>query len=686
MFCTKCGSNVGDSAFCPNCGAKVEAPKQQAQVTPEVTAEPVMSTPVEPVVDNSANTASGYSDLNSASILSGNMADSDATTVLSSEEADDAGATTILSEEADDAGATTVLSEEAVNNTASNQEPAANQFASFNQFNQQPQGQQAPTQQAPAQDPMSPIDPMAANGNFNNANFNNGNFNNANQSPIANNPAFYGMDQPVPKKKKKWPKIAAIVAAICILLGVGAYFAYPYVIGFINPKSYAVASLKKTTSNLESTVNGLLTNNTLSNVSTSQDLSFSLKLDQAVVGTTNYLSDIKATTLNFDLQIDSKNTQMSGTIGLGSSAGSNIIEVQFYADSNNIKFKIPKLFSESITITTAQLEKETGMDFDTVLGMMGSVDASQVQAMVNTYSSAITAGVKVVVKGIDSFIENCEYEKIGSDTYKASNRDIDVQVYDMTITEAAVKTAAKKIVEEAFADSTLSQYLTFVTMYGYSKDKMLAEIDSASLGIPSIKFNIYFSKNQELVKLELDLAQLSSTLKGKASIEFTGEKKLTDYIAIYATIDDANIRAYINNETEGKNKFEITVAEINDGKETGQYLAFKTDMTTSSDGKKLSIDNMEIISTAKNAPLNIKASGSMEVRDFTSLKNSSASFSNAVSLYNMTTKQETTIQAEIIKNITVLKDIVSDNLYKQITSGMGSSSSSSSSSSLSGLY
>ncbi len=63
--------------------------------------------------------------------------------------------------------------------------------------------------------------------------------------------------------------------------------------------------------------------------------------------------------------------------------------------------------------------------------------------------------VKCVVKGINTFAEECEYKKGDKFTYNSDNGDIKVSEYSITITKETVIKACETVIDELYASKDL---------------------------------------------------------------------------------------------------------------------------------------------------------------------------------------------------------------------------------------
>ena len=470
--------------------------------------------------------------------------------------------------------------------------------------------------------------------------------------------------QPQPKKKKKkWPVVVAIIAVIAAALAVAAVVFMPKIKELFSPNKHAITAVKKLGTGLEESVNKALDNMALSSVSDKNEITGTLKIDTATINDDKYSDYIKADTVTYDIQADSSTGKMAGEIKL-QNGSTTALTLTFYSDGNNVYFKVPELFSESFTISLAQLEDE--MDF----GYYGSAsDFSKYFSMIDTsniemYREPINAAVKCVVKGIDTFAEECKYKKGESLTYNSDNGDIKVSEYSMTITKDAVVKACEKVIDEMYASKELSSYMTLLTMAGVSQTTIKSSIESSLTDMPEITLSMYINKEDEIVRLGMDVADSNSGAKDFVAVSFLGNDNPFEYVVIEADVDDMNMKYSVKADND---KLAVTF----DMSQDKQYI--KAGIECSVSGTTVKIDNMYVNSNLDDGKVDMKLSGETSQKEFSKLKYSASDYSGAYNVANLTETQSTTLALELMKNSKVLSNVFSDKLYKELFNGMSTS-------------
>lgn len=465
------------------------------------------------------------------------------------------------------------------------------------------------------------------------------------------------------KKKKKWPIVTAIIVVIIAVLAAAAVVFLPKIKDLISPDKHAVTAVKKLGTGLEETVNKALDNMALSSVSDKNEITGTLKIDTAVINDEKYSDYVKADTVTYDIQMDSSTEKMAGEIKLQNGT-TTALTLTFYSDNNNIYFKVPELFSESFTISLAQLEDE--MD----LGYYGSVsDLSKYFSMIDTsnidmYKEPINAAVKCVVKGINTFAEECQYKKGESLIYNSDNGDLKVSEYSMTITKDAVVKSCEKVIDEMYASKELSSYMTLLTMAGVSQTTIKSSIESSLADMPEIKLSMFINKDDEIVKLAMDVSDYDSDEVDFVAVSFLGNDNPFEYVVIEAEVEDMNMKYSVK---EDNDKLAVTF----DMSQNKQYV--KAGIECSVSGTTVKIDNMYVNSNVEDGKIDMKLSGEASQKEFSKLKYSASDYSGAYNIANLTETQSTTLALELMKNSKVLSNVFSDKLYKELFYGMSTS-------------
>ncbi|MDO5339166.1 MAG: zinc ribbon domain-containing protein [Eubacteriales bacterium] len=468
--------------------------------------------------------------------------------------------------------------------------------------------------------------------------------------------------QPQPKKKKKkWPIVVAIVAVIAAAAAVLGFVVLPKI---ISPDKHAIAAIKKLGTGLEDTVSSTFDNMSLTSVSDKNEITGTLKIDTATIDGEKYSDYIKADTVTYDIQMDTSTEKMAGEIKL-QNGSATALTLTFYSDGNNMYFKVPELFSESFVISMAQLEDE--IDSGYYYGSLS--DFSKYFSAIDTsniglYREPVNAAVKCVVKGINTFAEECEYKKGEKLTYNSDNGDIKVSEYSITITKDAVIKACETVIDELYASKDLSSYMTILSMAGVSQSTIKSSIESSLSDMQPVTISMYINKDDEIVRLAIDAADYNTSEKGFVAISFLGNDNPFEYIVIEADIDDMNMKYTVKTQDDKA----ALALEMTQNKE---YIKAGAELSTS--GTTVKIDNLYVNSNIDDSNIDMKLSGESTQKEFSKLKYSASDYSGAYNLANLTETQSTTLALELMKNSKALANVFSDQLYKQLFNGMSTS-------------
>ncbi len=468
--------------------------------------------------------------------------------------------------------------------------------------------------------------------------------------------------QPQPKrKKKKLPIVVAIIAVIAAAAAVLGFVVLPKV---LSPDKHAIAAIKKLGTGLEDTVSSAFDNMSLTSVSDKNQITGTLKIDTATIDGEKYSDYIKADTVTYDIQTDASTEKMAGEIKL-QNGSSTALTLTFYSDGNNMYFKVPELFSEPFVISMAQLEDEidSGYYYGSLSDLskyFSAIDTSNIEL----YREPVNAAVKCVVKGINTFAEECEYKKGEKLTYNSDNGDIKVSEYSITITKDAVIKTCETVIDELYASKDLSSYMTILSMTGVSQTTIKSSIESSLSDMQPVTISMYINKDDEIVRLAIDAADYNTSEKGFIAISFLGNDNPFEYIVIETDIDDMNMKYTVKSQDD---KAELAL-EMTQNKE---YIKAGAELSAS--GTTVKIDNLYVNSNINDSNIDMKLSGEATQKEFSKLKYSASDYSGAYNLANLTETQSTTLALELMKNANVLSNVFSDKLYKQLFSGTGMS-------------
>ncbi|MDO5402160.1 MAG: zinc ribbon domain-containing protein [Eubacteriales bacterium] len=470
--------------------------------------------------------------------------------------------------------------------------------------------------------------------------------------------------EPVSVKKKKWPKVAAVVAAVLAVLCVAGYFAYPYIANMISPKNQAITALKNAGADFESMLTDSVSSLSTTSAASENELKGSLKINSAAVDGMNYMSYLKVDTINYVIQTDIHKEVVSGTVGLASGTSANVINVLFYTDADNVYFKIPELFQESFKMPVSNLS--AGSSVTGSLGSLSSVLDSADPAMISQYSGIIQSVIKDIMTGFDKMIEKCEYRKTGASTYQSENGEIKVNTFDVTLTKSALLEGINAAIDALYADTEVSSYMSLITsLTGGTKDTIKAEVQKGLSSMSDIPFTIYVGREDKLVKAIVDFSAIGVASAGDISLEFIGSGNPMEHVVMQAGIDGTSVK-YTLKLSDGKISAALDfVPDQTTNK--GEFLSIGADMSVS--GNKITVDNISCKGKGDGYTIDVSVSGQMSADTYGSMSLTAASFKDSMDLYKITSEQSNALSEELLKNIDVIKKLVSDTLFNQLILG-----------------
>jgi len=480
----------------------------------------------------------------------------------------------------------------------------------------------------------------------------------------------FGIEKPI-KKKKKWPMVAGIVAAVLIVLGVAGYFAYPMLLPIVNPKAYAVSAFKNSTAKIADNVDNVIATTDFSAATSPQEVSISLQLDKLDVQSGSVLSDFSGKNVTMTIQASPSDQVESGTITLGTS-GAAALSIQFYIDASNITFKIPELSSQTFTISMSSITDNLDYSYSEMSSMMGSLSGSDIQKYMNQYSSQIKAVVQDTIKGLDTVIDNSDYTRTDSKTYESENGDIKVSVYDVVISEEAIKKGVLVAIDSIFNDKELSSYVSLLTMaIGETKQELITEVANADLGIDKIPYTVYINNKKEIVKTIFDFNKITGD-DATMSLEFIGKDSIYDYVVADVKADTTSVKFIAKNEASGFYYGADVRPDQTEYKD--QFITFGIQGNTQKSGSdvNITIDKLFATGNIEGEDFDISLSGKTTSKAISSVPAKSASFSKAIDVEYMTTAQEKSILTEMSNNIPKLKGKLSDSLISKMTTYVNS--------------
>lgn len=487
------------------------------------------------------------------------------------------------------------------------------------------------------------------------------------------------MGTPMRPKKKKAPLIIAIAAVLVIALGVVGLLMKPTLEMMINPEKQVKTALKQSTGKLADTFDEVLSQQSLATSAVSigkMDFTYSLRLDKATVAGSDFLSYLKVDTLNAHLQMSPDDKVIAGTMGLAANGStSSVIEAKIYMDRYNVYMSVPSLCSKSFYMSTDSVFDDAGIDYDQLFAYMGSGTSNNSMSM---YSGTIQAVVKDVFAAVDTLIEEATYTKLGKVTLSGNQGNVKATQFAVTVTEQNVKNFANNVIDNIYNDDSLKALLGLVSGQ-INKDMIKKQISASTLGFGQLTVNVCVNNKKELVAFSFDTNSISN-YKGdnvQLDVKFVGKEDIYDCVGINISADDFTGNVMISQN--GNNaRVEMGMKPLS-SKYQGQYLDMVIDATengTDNLNGNLTINQFTIKGNIDNQSIDMAMSGSMGYKQINSVEMSKSDFPNAINAERMTNAQQSEVAAETIKNISVLKNVLSDEMYNKMYKSMFGSSSS----------
>ena len=487
------------------------------------------------------------------------------------------------------------------------------------------------------------------------------------------------MGTPMRPKKKKAPLIIAIAAVLVIALGVVGLLMKPTLEMMINPEKQVKTALKQSTGKLADTFDEVLSQQSLATSAVSigkMDFTYSLRLDKATVAGSDFLSYLKVDTLNAHLQMSPDDKVIAGTMGLAANGStSSIIEAKIYMDRYNVYMSVPSLCSKSFYMSTDSVFDDAGIDYDQLFAYMGSGTSNNSMSM---YSGTIQAVVKDVFAAVDTLIEEATYTKLGKVTLSGNQGNVKATQFAVTVTEQNVKNFANNVIDNIYNDDSLKALLGLVSGQ-INKDMIKKQISASTLGFGQLTVNVCVNNKKELVAFSFNTSSISN-YKGdnvQFDVKFVGKEDIYDCVGINISADDFTGNVMISQN--GNNaRVEMGMKPLS-SKYQGQYLDMVIDATengTDNLNGNLTINQFTIKGNIDNQSIDMAMSGSMGYKQINSVEMSKSDFPNAINAERMTNAQQSEVAAETIKNISVLKNVLSDEMYNKMYKSMFGSSSS----------
>lgn len=500
------------------------------------------------------------------------------------------------------------------------------------------------------------------------------------QPPQYGDASQYGQPPvPVPfkPKKSKVPMIFGIAAVVIAVIAALVLLMKPVIVRIINPESQVKTALKASSGQLVTVFNDAVSGNNMPKtaiISGKQEFTYQFKLDRATVNGSDFLKQLKADTLNINMQISPTDKVIAGTMGLaiGGSSKSEI-EADFYMDSRNVYMGVPALCSRAFYMDTDDVFDEIGIDYDLLFSYMGgssSINSMLGSSSMDMYSGVIEAVIKDVFAAIDTLIEDVSYKKIGKVTLNGAQGDVKATQFAITITEQNVKDFAVNVIDNIYNDDSLKAMLgLLMTGSGFNINSLQKEINKTNLGFDKIILKAAVNNKNQLVSFSFDTDLIAGYRDERIAVElkFLGKKDIYDCVGISAVIDDNEVEMMVSEDGDNI-KLQMGI-KPNQLDYPGEYLELVMDMTMDSsdpNNGKAKINEYSIKGKLDDEVIDVAISGSFGYKSISSISKKKSDFPRPVNPDKMTNSEEIEIASEVIKNISVLKNVLSDDLYNTL--------------------
>ena len=378
-----------------------------------------------------------------------------------------------------------------------------------------------------------------------------------------------------PTKNKKTPLIIGIIVAVIAVVGLGIYFAYPMLKRSAVPVESAGDILKAETDRLKQSVEYNLSE--LENNGSIKTVKYSgtISLKGLDIEGTDYFDYLKADELQYDIYSEMATSTMSGIIGIAQQ-GNSIVELNFYKDTQNIYFSVPKLITQTFKISIEDVIKEMvaqnaeymRVGDGTLDEYSQLIDKDTYEKVLGTgkeklkgYASDVKAFTPYIFSSINTLWDNAEYEK-GENVTISTNRGAnqqDARTYTVTISNNALNKMLENAINSIYSDSKLTAYTSLITsVTKVSKDTLIIGLENEFKNVDNIKFNITVDDNDRIVGLWFDLSSLTGNATDCINISMAGNSSPSSYItsSISLTDNSSSIDFNVVCDTESESKAE----------------------------------------------------------------------------------------------------------------------------------
>ena len=480
---------------------------------------------------------------------------------------------------------------------------------------------------------------------------------------------------PVKPKKSKAPLIIGIAAVAIAIVAALVLLLKPAVDMLISPEKSVKTALKQSTGQLMSVVNESFSGNDLSTSiisSGKQEFTYQFKIDRATVNGSSFLTQLKADTINMNIQVSPSDRVVAGTMGLALNGSSKSeIETNFYMDSRNIYMNVPALCSRSFYMETEDVFDELGIDYDMLFSMMGN---SSIESMIGSsnmsmYSGVLQAMVKDVFAAVDTLIEEASYKKAGKVVLTGDQGNVNATQFIITINEGNIKNFAVNVLDNIFNDDTLKPLLGLTMTGNFNKDALRRNIEKTDLKIGDISMKAAVNSKKQLVAVTFDTDLMSWYKDDRVAVEvkFVGKDNIYDCVGISAIVDEMEARIMVS---EKNDNVRFTMELIPDRMDpSDEFFELVMDMTVNSSDPTSGtavINEYSLRGKIDNDSIDVAISGSFGFKGISSISKKKSDFSRPINPDRATNSEMIEVASEVMKNVSVLKSVLSDDAYNKL--------------------
>ncbi len=442
------------------------------------------------------------------------------------------------------------------------------------------------------------------------------------------------------KSAKKRVTLAAIIVAVICVLGIGVYFAAPYIKNVTDPNNKAIQAMKNSSvelsDNIKADIDEFIKGITDGGI---KNYTGYITYDDVTYQSGNMLDYINTNTVKYNYGIDMGAKALGGSISLAADESAlEVASLNFYIDGSTLYFKVPQLSSynykmnlddalnyiENSSSNSANGSKfDIGFDkgdIDYMLKLLDSVDKEEG----DSYSKAIQSVVDDIQKGFAKAAEEFTYSKVGNKEYSSGSYKQNTTCYTVTVTKDALIDGADAAIEAIYDDDSISGYRTLITSY--------------------------YKNSREKLKSAV-------------------RKHLEDFEGFDMTIyvgDGSRIVAYEINSSDDDSSGSVVVESFLKGQITNlSYNMTYKDNTAVSSFERADDNTYKLASQINSDDIKLSYHGQAGLSADTKLSVSAADFTNAVDVTKLTNSQYQTIVLEAMSNIKVLNQIISIDLLIQ---------------------